>query len=248
MIFRDLFLRIRALGRPRRAERKLHDELAFHIERETLKHIADGLSPTDARARALERFGSVPLAADQCRDVRGTAVVDALTRDIVYAFRTFRRAACRPYHRRDCGARPWAHRRRIRGLRHLFLRVDAVRNPGELFAVERLADSSADAPLPFTQPEYQALRRETSVFTDTFAMLIGGARIEGRRVTSSLVTGNFFQVLGVQAALGRPLMTGDEEQFARLPGDRAQSYGVAEALRRRSKRDWASSARQRLAL
>ena len=92
MNLRDLFLRIRALVAPRRVERELDEELAFHIERETQKHIAAGLSPADARARALARFGSVPLAADQCRDARGTGFVDDLARDILYAFRTFRRA------------------------------------------------------------------------------------------------------------------------------------------------------------
>ena len=92
MNLRDLFLRVRALVAPRRVERELDEELAFHIERETQKHIADGLSPADARTRALARFGSVPLAADQCRDARGTAFVDDLARDILYAFRTFRRA------------------------------------------------------------------------------------------------------------------------------------------------------------
>jgi hypothetical protein len=92
MNLRDLFLRLRALVAPHRVERELDEELAFHIERETQKHIAAGLSPADARTRARARFGPVPLAADQCRDARGTAVVDDLTRDILYAFRTFRRA------------------------------------------------------------------------------------------------------------------------------------------------------------
>ena len=34
---------------------------------------------------------------------------------------------------------------------------------------------------------------------------------------AALVTGNFFQVLGVQAALGRPLLPGDDERFAGRP-------------------------------
>ena len=92
MNLRDLFLRIRALVAPHRVERELDEELAFHIERETQKHIDAGLSPADARTRARARFGPVPLAADQCRDARGIIVVDDLTRDILYAFRTFRRA------------------------------------------------------------------------------------------------------------------------------------------------------------
>ena len=52
MNLRDLTLRARALFAPTRAERDLHDELSFHIERETMKLIDLGLSPEDARAKA----------------------------------------------------------------------------------------------------------------------------------------------------------------------------------------------------
>ena len=85
----DLRLRIRALIAPRRVERELDEELAFHIECETQKNIETGLSPAEARTGARARFGSVALAADQCRDARGTAFVDALVRDVLYAFRGF---------------------------------------------------------------------------------------------------------------------------------------------------------------
>jgi len=57
MNLRDLFLRIRALVVPRRVERELDEELAFHIEREMQKDIAAGVSAGDARTRALARFG-----------------------------------------------------------------------------------------------------------------------------------------------------------------------------------------------
>ena len=42
-------------------------------------------------------------------------------------------------------------------------------------------------------------------------------RIEGRPAVAVLVTGNFFQVLGVQAALGRSLLPEDDERFAGRP-------------------------------
>src|SRR5918993_107814 len=89
---KDLRLRLRALFRRRRVEQDLHDELAFHVERETEALIARGLAPERARAAALARFGSVPLAADNCRDERGTSFIDGLLRDIAYALRTYRRA------------------------------------------------------------------------------------------------------------------------------------------------------------
>ena len=73
MTWRDLRLRLRALLAPRRVERELDDELAFHLEMETRKHLATGLSVDDARARARTRFGSAAVAAEECRDARGTA-------------------------------------------------------------------------------------------------------------------------------------------------------------------------------
>ena len=49
MNLRDLQLRARALFRPGRAEQDLHDELAFHVERETRKLIDEGIEPAAAR-------------------------------------------------------------------------------------------------------------------------------------------------------------------------------------------------------
>ena len=64
---------------------------------------------------------------------------------------------------------------------------------------------------------YDSLRRDTSVFTDAVALLRGVAtRIDGRR-RGTLVTGNFFQVLGVSAALGRTLTPGDDVRFGGRP-------------------------------
>src|SRR6188768_1565217 len=56
MNLRDLLLRIRALVAPRRVERELDDELAFHIERERHKLMGEGVTREEARARARARF------------------------------------------------------------------------------------------------------------------------------------------------------------------------------------------------
>jgi putative ABC transport system permease protein len=172
MTLRDWYLRLRALAAPRRVERELDEELAFHIERDTHKHLADGLTPADARTRARARFGSVPLAADQCRDARGTAPVDALVRDIVYAWRTFRRAPLVAFTIIATVALGLGLVTVVFTAYNIFfLRLDAVRSPGELFAVERLTGPGADAVVPFTRSEADAIRRETTVFTDVIAML-----------------------------------------------------------------------------
>jgi predicted permease len=225
MSVRDLLLRIRALVAPHRVERELDEELSFHIERETQKQIAAGLSRDEARTRALARFGPVPLAADGCRDARGISFVETLTRDVVYAFRTFRRAplaALTIVATVALGLGLVAVVFSIYSM--LFLRVDAVRNPGELFTVHIQPSSGRDEAEPvrfaervrFARSDYDALWRETSVFTDAVAVLEGGT-VDGRLGNAALVTGNFFQVLGVQAAIGRPLLPSDDERFAARP-------------------------------
>jgi predicted permease len=212
MNFRDLVLRVRALAAPRRVERELDEELAFHIDREAQKNSAAGLSATDARARALARFGPVPLAADQCRDARGTALVDALARDVSYAFRTFRRA---PLAAVIIVATIALGLGLVAGVftwfSLFFFRVDAVQNPGELFAVTRPIRADADSSMAFTRAEYAALHRESDVFVDVFATVRSiETRVAGRPVGSLFATGNYFQVLGVQAALGRTFTSRDD--------------------------------------
>ena len=92
MTLNDLKLRARALFRPNRVEQELEEELAFHLEREARKLIDEGMTPTEARDRAQARFGSTALAADRCRDERGTAVIDHTIRDVQYAVRAFAKA------------------------------------------------------------------------------------------------------------------------------------------------------------
>ena len=219
MTLRGLFLRIRALAVPRRVETELDDELAFHIEREAQRHIANGVSPADARARARARFGSVPLAADQCRDARGTAFVDDLRRDIAYAVRSFRRAPLAAFTIVATVALGLGLVAAVFTFYNLFfLRLDAVQNPGELFSVLRPTRADPDVRLPFTRVEYEALRRENDVFTDVVAIVTGiEVRVDGRPVSPAHVTGNFFQMLGVHAALGRALTPADDEASGSPP-------------------------------
>jgi predicted permease len=219
MNLRDLKLRARALFAPRRVERELDEELASHIEHETRKHLASGAGPAEARLRAMARFGSMALAADKCREARGTAFIDDSVRDAFYAFRTFRRAPLAAITIVVTVALGLGLVAVVFTFANRFLfQVDEVHNPGELFAVIRPTRPGANSSVPFTRPQYEALRRETSVFSDAFARLSDvDIRIDGRMMSGTLVTGNFFQVLGVDAALGRALTPADDERFAARP-------------------------------
>jgi predicted permease len=214
MTFHSLKLRLRALLAPRRVERELEEEIAFHLERETRQLIAKGLDAAEARARAQAKFGSATVAADLCRDERGTAWVDHLVRDVLYAFRMLRRAP---------GASLAIITTLALGLglvtvvftvlNSLIFSIDDVRNPRELFAITR-PPSPAASRASFTRPQYEALLRETNVFAEAYATIWDiGSRVDGRTMNGTLVTGNFFHVLGVSAALGRTLTPADDERF-----------------------------------
>ena len=113
--------------------------------------------------------------------------------------------------------------------------MDEVRNPHELFAVERQRSANAE-PERFTRPQYDALVRETGVFSDAFAMGPDiDRRIDGRRMEGSLVTGNFFHVLGVSAARGRTL-TPVGRRARRPSGPCPQPSRLVPTFRERSRR------------
>jgi predicted permease len=166
--------------------------------------------------RALARFGSVTVAADKCRDARGTALLDSVVRDVQYAFRSFRRAPLVALTIVTTVGLGLGLVAAVFTLLNAFVfRADDVRNPHELFAVTRHPSANAGHG-SFTHPQYEALVRETGVFSDAFAMGPEVDRwIDGQRMEGGLVTGNFFHVLGVSAARGRTITPSDDEPGGR---------------------------------
>lgn len=83
----DLRFRLRAFFRRESMESDLNDELRFHFEKEVEKHKRAGLSDGEARRRTRLSFGSDASVADDCRDARGTTIVETLLQDVRYAAR-----------------------------------------------------------------------------------------------------------------------------------------------------------------
>ena len=215
MNLRDLQLRVRALLRPGRVEQDLQDELAFHLERETRKLTDAGVEPMEARRRAQARFGSATLAADECRDERGTAFFDNTIRDVQYALRTFRRAplaALTIVFTVGIGLGVVAVLFTI--LNTMLFRVDQVPDVASMYAVVR-PQPGTDAPPPLTRPMFEAMRAETRVFTDAYAGVSNiDLRVDGRVMAVTLVSGNFFDVVRVNAVRGRTLSPADDARGA----------------------------------
>ena len=90
-------------------------------------------------------------------------------------------------------------------LNAMVFRVDEVRNPHELFSVERQRSAIAQAEMFTTSSTKRCCARRTCSPTRSRAPRTcpSGSRASGAR--AALVTGNFFGVLGVGAELGRAL-------------------------------------------
>jgi predicted permease len=192
-------------------ESELTEELQLHLERETERLRAGGLSPDAARAQAFRTFGGVEQVREECRDSRGIAFVDDTVRDISYALRTFKRAPLVAFtivFTVALGLGLVAAVFTI--LNAMLFRVDAVPGVQEMFAVERPPTANGD-PTHFTRAQFDALRRETNVFSDSYAEVSQvDSQIDGRLTFGTFVTGNSFQVLRVNAVMGRALTPADD--------------------------------------
>ena len=162
--------RLRSLFFRARREADLREELQFHLERETERLRGGRHAPrcgTPAGAPDVRRPSSRPRRPAATRVARRCSTVSV--RDVRYACRSFRRAplvALTIVTTVGLGLGLVAVVFTI--LNAFVFRVDEVRNPYELFAVERQRSANAE-PEGFTRAQYEALVRETGVFSDAFA-------------------------------------------------------------------------------
>jgi predicted permease len=87
---RGVYRWLRALLRRAEVEEELDDEVRFHVEMQVEELIRQGVSPAEARRRALVAFGGLERIKEECRDVRGTRLVESVLQDLHYGLRGIR--------------------------------------------------------------------------------------------------------------------------------------------------------------
>ncbi len=221
----------RALGRLRSFFRKppldadLEAEIASHIQLATEENIARGLNPQEARRQALIRFGGVETAKFQQREARGIMKLDILLQDLRYTFRTLRR---------DAGFTVIAILILTLGIganiavfsvvNTLLLRPLPFPDAHQLVWIAPAPRKCGFACSTYSADAYNRFRAESRSYQDVtgyFAFSTAdNLRLTGhgdpQPATGIMVIGNFFQVLGVQPALGR-LFTSDELRHGARP-------------------------------
>jgi predicted permease len=206
-----LWSRVRAFGRGGAMDRDLREQIAAHIEEATDEHIREGLRPEEARRRALLEFGGIVRAEEACRDARGRWFHD-LSKDVRYALRTFRR---------DPGFATVAILSLALGIganTAIFSIVNALMfRPRPVADPDRLVElyvGDREHPYETTSyPSYAEFRDRNDVFTGLAAYGVSQFKLaagdEVEQIWGEVVSGNYFEVLGVHPLRGRMLNSAD---------------------------------------
>ncbi|HVT39376.1 MAG TPA: ABC transporter permease [Gemmatimonadaceae bacterium] len=196
---------VRSLLRPGAVERQLDEEIRFHLQSETEANLGRGLAPAEARHRAIADFGGVDRVKEAHRDGRGTRWLADAAADVRYALRQLRKAptfttAVVATLALALGANAVLFSL-VNGV--VLHPVSGVHEPERLFELGDVV----------SHPALLELRR--GVTTASLAGISERRMALGRgsaaeHVTGALVSGDFFQVIGVGAALGRVLSDLDD--------------------------------------
>src|SRR5262245_54079934 len=84
--------RLRSLGRRTTVERRLDEEMRFHLDQQTDKNRRAGMTDADARREAMRTFGGVESAKERTRDEFRSLRLEDTWRDFRYGLRALRRA------------------------------------------------------------------------------------------------------------------------------------------------------------
>ena len=208
----------RDLFRGRKSESELDAELQFDLAQRIEANVRTGMSPEAARQSASREFGSVALAKDECRDERGTQFFAQTWQDIRFGLRMLRKSP---------GFTATAILTLALGIganTAIFSMMDTVilqslpvKNPSELVVISSVAPRNGEND-SFSYPMYQDIRDKNDAFDGVLAG--GGTQMnisyagESEHIRGRLVSGNYFDVLGVHPWVGR-LFTQDDD---RIPG------------------------------
>lgn len=228
------------IGR-RRISRDVDDELAFHLDMRADQLMrTEGLSPEEARAEAARRFGDMPGVRDACvtldhgriRIMDRRNVLQDLRQDLTYAARMLRRTpAVSLVVVLTLALGIGANTAIFTLVNAVLLQKLPVTAPDELVIVGDPTrtgsmgfDTSPRADL-FTYRGYQRLAEMSAAAVSGLAAtgrvdrleFAAGDRSGTERPRARMVSGNYFELLGIPAQLGRTLHRGEDDAIGGAP-------------------------------
>jgi len=201
-------------------EQELDEELQFHLEHKIEEGIAQGLSPKEARFRALRAMDGLEQRKEEIRDIRRIHWLTDFVDDLHYAIRSLRRTpALTAFVAITLALGIGFTSTSFSGVDALIFRPYPVPHPGGVVSLVGTShDTSYDN---FSYREYLDIRSHTKSYSGVIANASLGTvgfsadpAASPRARAGMMVSGNYFRVLGVEPRLGRGFRE-DEDQ---VPG------------------------------
>ena len=198
-----------------RADDELRDELQAHLEMETAEYIRRGMAPDEARRKALLASGGLTSAAEAVRDQRGLPWVESVAADVKYALRTLRHSpAFAAVVVITLALGIGANTAIFSVVNGVLLKPLPHRDGNRLVYLRQSMAGPGGANLTFSVPEVRDFRKGApslgwiAEYSPWFGTLQG--EDEPIRIDVGLVTGNFFEVMGLSPVLGRLTRPSDD--------------------------------------
>src|SRR5579864_4007439 len=224
--FHTIPLRLRSLFRRQEADQELDEELRYHVEQKTAQNVTKGMSPQDGRRAALLEMGGVEKRKEECRDTRRVNWLQDLLQDLRYGLRMLRKSpGFTAVAILTLALGIGANTAIFSFVEAVILKSLPVHNPKELVLFGPGDGSGNSDGFPgydmnlFSYSMYRTMQQRCGVFSGVAAIasfsyhehaLVGqGSAMEP--VDVQLVSGTYFNVLGVNPAAGR-LLTGADDQ------------------------------------
>ncbi len=202
MGFGELWRRIAFLRRGRRFDTDLDEELRFNAAMKADAYRAQGAARQEAHYAAMRRLGNPVEIRERSRDMWGWRWLESFAQDTRYAYRLMRRSpAFTIIAIVSLALGIGANMVVFSVLDALVLKALPIADPARVYFV----NNSGGPAQSF--PNYLDLRDRNSAFQSLFAYRITMMSLDddagAHRVWGYLATGNYFDSLGIQPALGR---------------------------------------------
>jgi predicted permease len=208
---------LRALFRRNRVEGELDEELRYHLEQRIQNDIACGVPPAEARAAALRAMGGIELRKEECRDMRKARTVEQFLQDTRYGLRSLARSpAFTAVTVLSLALGIGANTAIFSLMDKLLLESLPVERPRELVLLNPLGlqNGWTAGDMMWSYPAYLGIRDGQRAFTGVLAERAETVNLTvnstTQRAAARIVSGNYFDVLGVRPMLGRVFSEADD--------------------------------------
>jgi predicted permease len=166
----------------------------------------------DERA-ARRQFGSLTAVQEECRDERRIGLWETSCQDVRYALRGMRRAPGFALTvMLTIGLGLGINTAAFTVFNAYVLRPLAVKDPYAQYEAHWVTNSGRIRGSTWAQ--YQQLREDNPAFADVIVTRGMQSQVSGRQCFADFVSGNYFSMLGVRAAMGRTLTPADDAERA----------------------------------